>query len=109
MLRAVRGSFPDTILHIDCNAGYTLDDLDTFKTIDQFRLAFLEQPLQWDDVVDHAELSRQIETPICLDESARELRTHPAGPGNQRLSVRQHQARTLRRPHPFTQNPRYVS
>ena len=75
MLRAVRGSFPDTILHIDCNAGYTLDDLDTFKTIDQFRLAFLEQPLQWDDVVDHAELSRQIETPICLDESARELRT----------------------------------
>ena len=75
MLRAVRGSFPDTILHIDCNAGYTLDDLDTFKTIDQFRLAFLEQPLQWDDVVDHAELARQIETPICLDESARELRT----------------------------------
>ncbi len=74
MLRAVRGSFPNEMFHIDCNGGYTLDDLDTFREIDQFRLAFIEQPLGWDDVLDHAELARAIETPICLDESARELR-----------------------------------
>ncbi len=74
MLRAVRSAFPDTMLHIDCNAGYTLDDLDMFKAIDEFGLAFIEQPLGWDDVVDHAELARLIGTPICLDESARELR-----------------------------------
>jgi len=74
MLRAVRGAFPDTVIHIDCNAGYTLDDIDTFRAIDEFGLAFIEQPLSWHDVLDHAELARQIETPICLDESAQELR-----------------------------------
>ena len=70
MLRAVRGAFPDIPLHIDCNSGYTLDDLDTFKAIDAFGLVFIEQPLGWNDLLDHAELARQIETPICLDESA---------------------------------------
>ena len=73
MLQAVRSAFPDTTFHIDCNAGYTLADLDTFKRIDKFELAFLEQPLGWNDIVDHAELAKQIATPICLDESAREL------------------------------------
>jgi O-succinylbenzoate synthase len=28
----------------------------------------LEQPLPYDDIIDHAELQRQIKTPICLDE-----------------------------------------
>ena len=69
MLRAVRSAFPDIDLHIDCNAGYTLADLDTFKAIDDFNLVFIEQPLGWDDIVDHAELARHIQTPICLDES----------------------------------------
>ncbi len=69
MLRAVRGTFPDTTFHIDCNSGYTLDDLPFFKAIDGLGLAFLEQPLQYNDVLDHAELARQIETPICLDET----------------------------------------
>ena len=73
MLRAVRSTFPDHLIHIDCNAGYTLDDLDTFEAIDDLGLAFIEQPLGWNDILDHAELARAIETPICLDESARDL------------------------------------
>jgi O-succinylbenzoate synthase len=28
----------------------------------------IEQPLGWDDIFSHAQLQRQIETPICLDE-----------------------------------------
>ena len=75
MLQAVRSTFPDTTFHIDCNAGYTLADVDTFKQIDEFELAFLEQPLGWNDIVDHAELAKQIATPICLDESARDVQT----------------------------------
>ena len=55
--------------HIDCNAGYTLDDLPFFKAIDGLGLAFIEQPLHYADVLDHAELARQIETPVCLDET----------------------------------------
>lgn len=69
MLRAVRGRFPDQVFHIDCNSGYRLEDLDLFKQIDEFGLAMIEQPLGHDDLVDHAKLQREIETPVCLDES----------------------------------------
>jgi O-succinylbenzoate synthase len=74
MLKAVRGAFPDTVFHIDCNGGYTLDDLPMFKEIDKLELAFIEQPLAFDDLLDHAELAKQIETPVCLDESAISIR-----------------------------------
>ena len=69
VLKAVRATFPDTTFHIDCNSGYTLDDLPFFKAIDGLGLAFIEQPLHYADVLDHAELARQIQTPVCLDES----------------------------------------
>ncbi len=69
MLQVVRQAFPRTTIHIDCNSGYTLDDLEFFKAIDDMGLAFIEQPLYYADVLDHAELARQIQTPICLDES----------------------------------------
>jgi len=74
MLKAVRGAFPDSVFHIDCNGGYSLDDLPMFKEIDRLGLAFVEQPLAFDDLLDHAELARKIETPVCLDESAISVR-----------------------------------
>ena len=69
MLEAVRESFPDQTFHIDCNSGYRLDDIELFQQVDRFRLAMVEQPLQHDDLIDHAALQAQVETPICLDES----------------------------------------
>ena len=69
VLKAVTDTFPDMTFHIDCNSGYSLDDLRFFKAIDGMGLAFIEQPLHYADVLDHAELARQIETPVCLDES----------------------------------------
>lgn len=69
MLRAVRGAFPTETIHIDCNSGYTLDELEMFCRLDDFNLAMIEQPLAHDDVVDHARLQDAIRTPICLDES----------------------------------------
>ena len=69
MLQVVRKTFPDMTFHIDCNSGYTLDDLPFFKAIDDLGLAFIEQPLHFADVLDHAELARQLQTPICLDET----------------------------------------
>ncbi len=74
MLEAVRGSFPKMTFHIDCNSGYTLGHLALFKKIDKYHLAMIEQPLFHDDLVEHAELQRQIETPICLDESIKSPR-----------------------------------
>ena len=37
----------------------------------RFALMMIEQPLGWDDIVDHASLQRRLATPICLDESIR--------------------------------------
>jgi O-succinylbenzoate synthase len=69
MLKAVRKEFPTFTFHIDCNSGYRLSDLPLFQAVDEFNLAMIEQPLRHDDVVDHAELQRQIKTPVCLDET----------------------------------------
>jgi len=73
MLQAVRREFPDQVFHIDCNSGYRLEDLPLFQQIDELRLAMIEQPLPHDDLLDHAELQRNITTPVCLDESV----SHP--------------------------------
>lgn len=69
MLEAVRERQPTHPIHIDCNSGYRITDADLFKQLDRFHLEMIEQPLQHDDVVDHAELQRQIKTPVCLDET----------------------------------------
>ncbi|MGI6086783.1 MAG: o-succinylbenzoate synthase [Kiritimatiellia bacterium] len=69
MLSAVRSTFPDLTIHIDCNSAYTLNDLPMLKKLDQFHLAMIEQPLQHDDLINHAELQSKIGTPVCLDES----------------------------------------
>ena len=74
MIQAVRKAFPEPTIHIDCNSGYQLDDLDLFRQIDKFQLAMIEQPLAHDDLSDHARLQQQIETPVCLDESIKHLR-----------------------------------
>ena len=74
MLRRVRHEFPEAVFHIDCNSGYTIRDLEMFRQIDELNLAMIEQPLNHDDLVDHATLQRAIRTPVCLDESIASVR-----------------------------------
>jgi O-succinylbenzoate synthase len=69
MVEAVRAAFPDPVFHVDCNSAYTLDDVSMFRRLDRYGLAMIEQPLAHDDLIDHATLQKQIDTPICLDES----------------------------------------
>ncbi|MCM3756809.1 o-succinylbenzoate synthase [Sporosarcina aquimarina] len=69
LLSEIRERFPKVPLMADANSAYTLDDLKLLKQLDQFSLTMIEQPLASDDIVDHATLQRQIQTPICLDES----------------------------------------
>jgi len=73
VIRTVRNHWPDFTFHVDCNSGYTLDDLDLFKQLDKLNLAMFEQPLGHEDLNDHAELQRRVGTPVCLDESIRNL------------------------------------
>ena len=75
VLKAVRSTFPNLVLHIDCNGGYSLDDLEFFKEIDKLNLIFIEQPLHFADVLDHSELAKNINTPICLDESITSIKS----------------------------------
>lgn len=66
---AVRDAFGDIPLQVDANAAYTLADADILSELDAFGLILIEQPLQEDDLVDHAALARRLRTPVCLDES----------------------------------------
>lgn len=62
-------------LWADANASYDLDrDADALRAVDAEQLLFIEQPLQHDDLVDHAKLAGVLRTPLCLDESLRDAR-----------------------------------
>ncbi|WP_445669201.1 o-succinylbenzoate synthase [Margalitia sp. FSL K6-0131] len=69
VIREIRKVFPDIPLMADANSAYTLKDIDLLKQLDQFNLLMIEQPLEHDDIIHHSKLQKQIETPICLDES----------------------------------------
>ncbi|MFT3855158.1 MAG: o-succinylbenzoate synthase [Ilumatobacteraceae bacterium] len=69
LLGAVRAAHPDIELTVDANSAYTLDDLDSLRRFDDYGLKYVEQPLHWDDLVDHAALAPRLRTPLCLDES----------------------------------------
>jgi len=71
VIAEVRRHFPDVPLMADANSAYTLGDIEHLKRLDEFNLMMIEQPLAWDDYVDHAKLQAQIRTPVCLDESIR--------------------------------------
>ena len=71
IVERVRAAFPDIPLMVDANSAYTLADAPLFQSLDGFNLMMAEQPLAYDDMVDHAALQRQIKTPVCLDESVR--------------------------------------
>jgi len=69
VVRTVREALPDVDLTVDANSAYRLVDAATLRQLDDFDLAYVEQPLAYDDLVDHAALQRQLRTAICLDES----------------------------------------
>jgi O-succinylbenzoate synthase len=69
VLDRIRHKFPHIALMADANSAYTLADLPLLKSLDRFYLMMIEQPLGWEDLIDHARLQREIATPVCLDES----------------------------------------
>lgn len=69
LLASIRDEFPDGMLMADANAAYNLSDIGLLKSLDEFRLMMIEQPLHFEDVYEHSLLQPKIQTPICLDES----------------------------------------
>ncbi len=85
-VRATREAFPDIRLTVDANSAYTLADSVRLKALDQYHMTYIEQPLAWDDLIDHATLQSRLQTPLCLDESIasaadarKALATHAGG------------------------------
>lgn len=71
LIEAVRTAFPAEHLSVDANSCYTLADSALLQKLDGFALDYIEQPLAWDDIHDHAVLQQRLKTPLCLDESIR--------------------------------------
>ena len=71
LVEAIRARFPAVPLMIDANSAYTRRDIPLFQYLDAFDLMMVEQPLAWNDIVDHAFLQKEIRTAVCLDESIR--------------------------------------
>ena len=70
---AVRREFPDIPLMVDANGAYRLSDWRALAKLDGLDLLMVEQPLPPRNLLGHAELSKLIRTPICLDESVEDV------------------------------------
>jgi len=68
-VETVRARFGAVPLMVDANAAYAPGDADHLAKLDRYDLMMIEQPLDYDDIGDHAVLQRRLKTPVCLDES----------------------------------------
>lgn len=69
VVRAVRERHPSVNLTVDANGDYAPADADHLAALDAFGLLYIEQPCPPDCLLLHAQLQKQLKTPICLDES----------------------------------------
>jgi O-succinylbenzoate synthase len=69
VVATIRERLASIPLMVDANCAYRQEDFPLLKELDAFDLLMIEQPLGHDDLWDHAKLQRELETPICLDES----------------------------------------
>ncbi|MEP7225764.1 MAG: o-succinylbenzoate synthase [Gemmatimonadales bacterium] len=63
----------DLPLTVDANGGYEWPEHESnLRGLDEAGLLYIEQPLAPDDLVGHATLAQEIQTPICLDETLKD-------------------------------------
>ena len=78
-VKMIRREYGDIPLQVDANAAYTLDQASVFKELDKYGLLMIEQPLNHEDLYEHSILQTMIKTPICLDESIKNIYDAQAG------------------------------
>ena len=65
----------DLPLTVDANGAYEWPaDEVALRAIDSAELLYFEQPLAPDELVGHARLSKELRTPLCVDETLRDAR-----------------------------------
>jgi len=67
-LQAIREAYPDIKLMADANSAFGLEDAPLFREMESLNLLMIEQPLGYDDIIDHSRLQPKLNTPLCLDE-----------------------------------------
>jgi len=72
-VRTIRERFGSIPLMVDANAAYTAGDAEHLARLDEYGLMMIEQPLDYDDIGDHAVLQRRLKTAVCLDESIKSV------------------------------------
>jgi O-succinylbenzoate synthase len=60
---------PDTPFQVDANTAYRRTDGSHLRRLDDYDLLLIEQPLPEHDILGHALLAAEVDTPVCLDES----------------------------------------
>lgn len=68
-VRAVRNAFPDLMLMVDANRGYTAGDVDVFRRLDELDLVCVEEPIRHAGLAELSRFQDLIRTPVCVDES----------------------------------------
>ncbi|PJF43884.1 MAG: o-succinylbenzoate synthase [Phototrophicales bacterium] len=78
VLEAIRNQYPNIMLQADANTAYdpfSSEHIAALKTLDELDLLLIEQPFAENRLLDHARFQAEhnLKTPICLDESIRDL------------------------------------
>ena len=104
IIKAVREQFGDILLMGDANSAYTLSaDIAKLKSLDEFDLMMLEQPLSYDDIIDHAKLQREINADLSRRTDSLARRRSES----YRIKIRQNhqpEKRSRRRTQPIKRN-----
>jgi O-succinylbenzoate synthase len=74
VVERIRARFGPIPLMVDANGAYRLEDAAHLAALDDHDLLMIEQPLDYDDIADHATLQARLRTPVCLDESIHSAR-----------------------------------
>ena len=73
VVSVIRSAFPDINLTVDANGSYKDEDIGTLKMLDKFGLSMIEQPFGTDEFLEHSRLQAKLVTPLCLDESVKDV------------------------------------
>ncbi|EKQ52294.1 MULTISPECIES: o-succinylbenzoate synthase [unclassified Clostridium] len=68
-LKAIRECYPEIKLLADANKSYSIEQIDELKKLDELNLLCIEEPLNSESLLEYQKLQKDLNTPICLDES----------------------------------------
>jgi len=76
VIEKIRSHFSDIEIMVDANSSYNIDShKQRLIQLDKYNLTMIEQPFGANSIYSHALLQKEMKTPICLDESIKDIET----------------------------------